>query len=320
MPDALEIIKNDEHGRYERYAMYREYYDGKHQTALTDRQRRYLELKPGQEFNDNYIPVVVDALAERISISAVDADEQSEIMWQWWDHNRGDALQGIVHSSAIRDADTYILVEWSEFGPVWSFEPAYDGHSGAEIVYSQEHRSEPLFGWKRWRVGNTDYINIYWPNRVEKYSGKDGDMTLNKTEPWTDDGKINGVPLGIPLIHYKNRDQGYKYGRSEIADVIPLQNALNKAVIDMLASADTTAFRVYWWIGENPGQNEVSPGSLLYSERPPGGDEGVEIGYFPGENLDNMIAIKDSFVSEIARVSRTPLSYFQRISDESVSI
>lgn len=306
MPDALEIIKNDEHGRYQRYAMYRQYYDGRHETQLTDRQRKYLELKPGQEFNDNYIPVVVDALAERIAVAGIAAGEQTAELWQWWLDNRADALQGVVHGATVRDGDDFLLVEWSEFGPVWSFEPSYDGNSGAGIVYSSEHRNEPLFGWKRWRADSeNERINVYWPERVDKYTGSGHDFTLTETVKWVDSA---GVPLGIPLIHFKNRDQGYKYGRSEVADVIPLQNALNKSIIDLIAAADTTAFRLYWGIGDKFDSMDVSPGGFIYSEKP---KTETEFGHFPGEDLSNMIAIKDSFVAEVARVTRTPLSYFQ---------
>jgi len=48
--------------------------------------------------------------------------------------------------------------------------------------------------------------------------------------------------LGVPVVHFRNNDQGYDYGASELSSVIPLQNALNKTIIDLLASADTSAF------------------------------------------------------------------------------
>jgi hypothetical protein len=311
-PD-LAIIE-EEHERHQLYRIYREYYDGVHDAQLTDRQRKYLQLKIGEEFNDNYFPVVADALSERLSITGIDADEQSGDIWQWYELNRGDALQAVVHSAAVRDGDAYILVEWNEAGlPMWSFEPAYDGTEGAEVVYSIERRDEPLFGYKRWQTGGElERLNIYYPERVEKYKGRASAWQLIEVLPWTDTGQEGGLPLGIPLIHFKNKDQGYKYGRSEVADVVPLQNALNKSIIDMVAAADTTAFRIFWMLGDDPEGIEITPGSWIYSEKSPNDSEnGVSVGYFPGEDLTNLINFKDSFVAEIARVSRTPLSYFQ---------
>ncbi len=115
----------------------------------------------------------------------------------------------------------------------------------------------------------------------------------------------------MPVFHFKNKDQGYNYGKSELTDIIPVQNALNKTLIDLLAAADTTGFRIYTMLGDDPTSINLVPGSWVYSERPPGGDEGASIGHIPGEDLAPLIALKDSVVIEIARISRTPLSYFQ---------
>jgi hypothetical protein len=93
--------------------------------------------------------------------------------------------------------------------------------------------------------------------------------------------------------------------------VVPLQNAQNKGLIDLLAAADTTGFRILYMIGDDPGKLEVSPGSWVFTNRPPGGENGAAIGAIDGADLTPLIALKDSIAIEIARVSRTPLSYFQ---------
>jgi hypothetical protein len=48
------------------------------------------------------------------------------------------------------------------------------------------------------------------------------------------------------------------------------------------------------------------PGSWIYSS-----NEAARLGHIPGEDLSKLIEFKDSFAMEIARVSRTPLSFFQ---------
>lgn len=315
MPDitqdeALKLIAEvEDKARRGLYKTYREYYDGCHDTQITARQRKYLEVKIGQEFNVNYFPVVVDALSERLRVTGFDADAYSETIWEWFEYNRGDALQAVIHSAAVRDGDAYAIAEWNEYDnmPYWEFEQAYDGNEGVEVIYSDKARNNPLFAFKRW--GNR--MNVYYFGRVEKYEKSGADWALLETLPWTVDGSINGQGLGLPVVHFRNRDQGFSYGRSEGADIIPVQNALNKSVIDMVAAADTTAFRIYWMLGDDPSGIETQPGSWVFSTKPPTGEDGAEIGYFPGEDLTNMIAIKDTFVTEIARISRTPLSLFQ---------
>ncbi|HUW14899.1 MAG TPA: hypothetical protein VM537_34585, partial [Anaerolineae bacterium] len=55
----------------------------------------------------------------------------------------------------------------------------------------------------------------------------------------------------------------------------------------------------------------VTPGGWVYSTKPPSGEDSVAVGYFPGEDLTRLIDYVDAFVMQIARVSRTPISYFQ---------
>ena len=332
MPDALLAIP-EESKRYldmvggagserlDRYRAYREYYNGDHNTQLTDRQRAYLQIKIGAEFNDNYCPVVVDVLAERLEVTGFNAAEQDEDLWQWWDDNRMDHNQGVVHTAAIRDGDAYVLVQWDNDNarPDFAYEPAFDGGEGVEVVYDPDCRGRPLFAVKQWRDGQKRRrLNLYMPDRVEKYIRNDdeaGNWLPYQPEgdeswpiPWVSG---DNEPLGIPLIHFRHQDKGYNYGKSELRDVVPLQNALNKAIIDLVAAADTTAFRIYWMLGDDPSDLEVTPGSWIFSSKPPSGDDGVAVGFFPGEDLSRLIEFKDAFVTEIARISRTPGHHFQ---------
>lgn len=319
MSDVIDKIVGGETSRYNKRIAYREYYDGEHDTQLSDRQREYLQLKVGEEFNDNYCPVVVDALAERLNVIGIKAENQSETMWDWWQINRMDATQKTTHTGAVRDGDDYILVSWDNDKdiPTFSYEPAYDGSEGVEVVYGFEHRNTPIYAFKRWPIEKGERLNIYYPDEIKKYTrqnegDKGNDWAEFKDEgdtewpvPWKNDA---GEPLGIPVIHFKNGDRGYNYGQSELKNIVPLQNALNKSIIDLVAAADTTAFRVYWMIGDDPSGIKVVPGSWIYSTKPP---SEASIGHISGEDLSKMIEFKDTFVTEIARVSRTPLSYFQ---------
>lgn len=317
----------EDQGRQDRYAMYREYYDGDHDTQLTERQRRYLQIKSGQEFNVNYCPIVVDSLAERLEVTGFDAGNQGEDLWQWWLDNRMDGTQNVVHTSVVRDGDTYLIVEWdNETGaPIFTHELAYDGSEGVKVHYSKEKRNRIEFASKRWRIesgheaGWVRRMNLYYPDRIEKFAS-DQRVFEGAWQPFQDDGEMewpipwldgDGQPMGVPVAHFKNLEQGYNYGVSELKNTIPVQNALNKSVIDLLAAADTTSFRIYYMIGDDPSGISIVPGSWIYSQRPPGGENGAAIGYIPGEDLTPLIKLKDSFTIEIAQVSRTPVSYFQ---------
>lgn len=319
----------EDEDRSARYVAYREYYDGEHDTQLTARQRRYLQLKIGQEFNSNYCPIVVDALAERLTVTGFKAEGQDEQLWDWWTQNRMDAVQNVVHLSAVRDGDAYLIVEWDndEGLPVFSAEPAFDGTEGVKVHYSKEKKNEISFASKRWRVeaedpsqaGKVRRLNLYYSDRIEKYISHDHAFEgnwqpfMDEDEPgwpipWVDDA---GEPLGVPVIHFVNKAQGYNYGQSELKNVVPLQNALNKSLIDLLAAADNTGFPLYVFLGDDPAGLSFAPGSVIYSDKPQTSESKVEVFKLEASDLTPLVGLKDAFAMEIARVSRTPISLFQ---------
>jgi hypothetical protein len=333
----LRHLANEEEARQDNYTKYREYYDGIHDTMLTARQKAFLQLKDGQEFNDNYCPIVVDALAERLKVTGFDAGEttQGETLWGWWRDSRMDGLQGIVHTAAVRDGDAFVMVEWDniEGRPIYTFELSCSGGEGVKVHYSKERKGRIEFASKRWKIGyggesgKATRLNLYFDNHVEKYIAEEStyegnwrpwldDDTGDISAPgvygecgwiwWTDNRTAGGKPLGIPVVHFKNKDQGYDHGQSELEDVIPLQNALNKSIIDLLASADVSAFRVLFAKGKNWTGLNIFPGSVVSSEDPQS-----DLRAIPGEDPAPLLAVVDKFSMEIARVSRTPLSYFQ---------
>ncbi len=197
---------------------------------------------------------------------------------------------------------------------------------GVKCFYAAEARGEPVGAFKRWEDDDgRQRLNLYYPERIEKWQRRSpsDDPQSGYWEQyhevagdpwpilWRTGQLLDGEPLGVPVIHFRNRDRGYNYGASELQDVVPMQNALNKAIIDLVAAGDTTAFRIYWMLGDDPSALDVQPGSWIYSTKPPGGEDGVAIGCIDGEDLRPLINFKDQFAMEIARISRTPISYFQ---------
>lgn len=309
----MEYLESQEDERYAGYQVFRDYYEGEHDTQLTARMRRFLELQTGQDFNLNLCPIVVDALAEKLKVTGFDCESNPEILWEWWRRSRMDAVQAVVHLSAVRDGDTYLLGEWSNEHkrPYLTQEMAFNGTQGVHVVYSDEQRNVPVVAIKRWIVTSGENVktrrtNLYYPDRIEKYTdGGTGQTWMEYTEegqpwpiPW---------PLGtIPIIHFRNRDLGYSYGLSELNDPIPVQNAANKTLIDLLAAADTTGFRIYTKTGGKLDGATLAPGSALWDENPE-----AKFGSLEPADLEGLISLKDSLCADIAKITRTPLSMFQ---------
>jgi len=325
----LRWLLNMDAERREWYRRYREYYDGDQETQLTDRLRAFLQVKADEEFNTNYCPICVDAKAERLKVTGFTEDgenaeqPQAQLFWDWWNDNRGDSLQRIVHRASVRDGDAYVIVGWDNDAgePRYTFEPAYDGEYGVDVRYDPDKPERVLYAVKHWRVeaenpddaGYVRRLNVYYPDRIEKYvsdertDGGDWDPYTDEAEPrwpipWM---HVDGTPLGVPVIAFRNAPQDYRYGVSELKNVIPLQNALNKALIDLMGAADGAAFRVFVGTGSDWANATISPGTILWSESP----EARLVAIEPGD-LAPIIALKDALAIEVARVTRTPLHYF----------
>jgi hypothetical protein len=95
-----------------------------------------------------------------------------------------------VHYSAVRDGDSYPIVDHDGKQPSVTLNMAYDGESGTEMAYQDAHPGKPLYAAKRWdmqrpTVGNTTTnrvrrMNLYFEDRIEYYITKG--MTAGSSE------------------------------------------------------------------------------------------------------------------------------------------
>jgi hypothetical protein len=143
-----------------------------------------------------------------------------------------------------------------------------------------------------------------------------GQYTLYKEVNFLGQSVVNPVAhnLGrVPVVHYANNAPMVgDFGISELQDVIPLQDALNKAIADMLVAMEYNAFPQRYAIGiEKPEPNEfgkivlpwkAGPGEVWYSTA-----KDAKFGSFEVANLDQFLKVQDNFDLDIARVSSTPI-------------
>jgi hypothetical protein len=119
----------------------------------------------------------------------------------------------------------------------------------------------------------------------------------------------------VPVVHYPNNAPMVgDYGISELKDVMPLQDALNKAIADMLVAMEYNAFPQRYAIGiDAPEPNETGkkrlpwkagPGEVWYTTK-----DSAKFGSFEVGALDQFLKVQDQFDLDIARVSSTPVHW-----------
>jgi len=311
----------------------RDYWVGDHPSYLSDRQKEFLGIrakKADHLFSHNLCGLVVAAVVERLSVTGFGAaagDDLAQMAWRWWEANRMDAGQDELYEAALRDGAAYMIVDWGvEAGqPRWTLNTAFDGTQGMKI-HRDPDTNEILFASKRWQTNNPlepgesgkTRLTLYFPDRVEKWisSTEQGNqagwvaVTDREDEPWPVpwvDGR--GRPLGMAVVPFENP------GGSELEDVVPVQDMLNKADLDLVAATDFSGFRILWASGVAPqidsstgNEKEitVAPGRLLRLSAAE-----ARLNALEPVTLEWVIAASKYWIESLAGVSRTPQYLFQ---------
>ena len=317
----MQWIQQQNADRREDYDMASRYYHGDHDTAVTDRLKKF--LPPRMKFRDNYMNVVVDTLAERLTVIGFDTEDEAlgEWVWNLWQMNRMDYVQTVVHTQCVMLGDAYLLCDWDadKERPRWTPQKA-------EMIIPHYNESTREIDWlsKRWmqtaQIGEEPItrLNLYYPDRVEKYMAKGGVWQRYQDEtdeawpvPWTDG---SGAPIGIPFVHFRNKPMGEDFGESEIMNVIPMQDLLNKSVIDLTMILDTLAFPQRYTLNVNHGSSrlDIMPGSVaeFHSEY-----DGGQVGQWASANVEGPLKSIETIVQHIAGTTRTPQHLLQIMGD-----
>ncbi len=314
----------------------RDYYEGDFDLPLTDRQLQFIGYKRDDPFGANFCRVVVNAVSERMIVKGFDSPDKTLSAWanELWQGNRMDAHSMVVHLNTLRDAEYFVIVSIDDqkqltFTPHERYtDPTVEGTGyGCRAIYPDDDTSQPmLYAIKRWtetveddngKPATRQRMTVYFPERIERYvMGKAGEWAPYEEDgqpfptPWLD---RQGQPLGIPVIHFRNAGD-----RSELWDAIPLQDAINKMMLDVIAAQDSAGFPILIARGfylTSDGLPPASDGSNLLKLAPgswlgtPEAAMGVD--RMQAAEMAPMLAVIDSFIVKLAQVTDTPISRFQ---------
>lgn len=319
------------------YRLAEEYYRGKHRLSFSTDKFRQLFAAVFADFKENLCPTVVDTLRDRLRLENVfPKDEQNketplkEACRQIWERNRLDRLSKEVHFETFKSGDAYLIVWPDEMGQA----RLYLQKARTTIVFYDENDSSQIsFAAKFWKLRKgVSRCNLYYPDRVEKYATTNqlaldfnNPLRIQDTsidycgtfEPFLEDGD-DGVfyhDYGrVPVFHFANNVLQGEYGVSELQDVIPLQDALNKALIDQIVAQEFVAMPQRWATGlEFPIDPETGKAEApleagvnrIWSVA----NEQARFGEFGGADLAKFVQTQESFRNAIFRVSGVPAHY-----------
>lgn len=198
----------------------------------------------GQRFGrmaTNIPKLAVTALAERLRVTGFTGDAAA--IWSDWLRYDLDQLSGVAHREALLLGDSYVIVWADTFG-----RPKVTVESANQVVVQRDPGTRQITAAaKRWTTEATTEAMLYTPDAITHYrANTTGATTVGYTVVET----ISN-PLGVtPVVGLQNSDRILDgYGSSEIDDLKPLVDALNKLLVDLMTTSEFTGRPRRWATG-----------------------------------------------------------------------
>lgn len=286
---------------------------------------------------------VVFSKVNRMDVEAWEGAEQANTLWNL---EGASQYQNEVYSDAATTGDAYVLV-W----PARTMDGPLRWHplrsDEAVVVYSDNDPDIVDYAVKAWIVESRGRnrearyrVNVYYPDRVERYitplvgstgTGlvRDRSADINRIitdaqlRPYTEDGLdselTHNLP-GVPVVHFRNsRGLDRRYGRSDLADVLPLQDALNMASLNALVASEMYGLPLRILLGFELTDDD---GDGIPDNLPKPDPRADRFLAFPGTqtrveqlspaDLSQLVGIMGTYINQIAAVAQRPSHIFLR--------
>ena len=303
-------------------AVYREYHAGQFPLAhATDPYREAFALML-KGVADNWLELVVDAVAERLAIEGfrIGDEPPNGDAWAIWQRNGLDTDSDLAHHEALVSSAAYVLV-WGD-GSSGKDRAEITVESSAQVVvdYYPGSRRKRAAALKLWRDDWTgdDRATIYLPSALFRYKRRENAGAAGWEQLAGAEGEIANPFKSVPMIELTNRPKllpdAIGYGRSELLGLLSTQDQINKLLADMMVAAEFAAFRQRWASGveipidpETGQPVEAFQAGIKRLWNAP--DKDARFGSFEAVDLTNYVKAIENRVQSLASRSRTPPHY-----------
>lgn len=193
----------------------------------------------------NYPRKVVDSIAQRLSVGSFSVNRQHvPRLWELWRQTGMDQASEIVNVEALVSGRSYVIC-WADA----KGNPTASAHSAAECYVLHDPGSRArVAAVRRWQeTPNLARLVFFEPDRVRTYTT--GSVT-SAASGWQQTNTFPN-PFGVvPVIPFVNRGRLTAMdGESEMADVLPISDAICKLSTDMMVASEFSAMPRRWATG-----------------------------------------------------------------------
>jgi hypothetical protein len=288
------------------------YYDGRQPMVYTSKRLKDIFKDLDATFNENWCSVVIDCATDRINLrgfTIAGGGEAGGKLTEIFQELQLGLEADDVHEAALVTGEAF-LIAWKEDNEQLP-QVYYNDPRLCHLFYDPENPRQKSFAAKWWVDEQLKTrLTLYYPDRLEYYitQGKtDAPASANAFKPMPDTPTADN-PFGeIPIFHFRPERRTIK---GDLANVVPLQNGINKLLSDMLVAAEYGAFKQRWVISNGDlTKLKNSPNEVWGVPAGDGIGQGSQVGQFDATDLVNYISAINSLAAAAAIISRTPKHY-----------
>lgn len=329
----------EEEARMRNYATCQNYYEGIQPLRVPDKYKAIVAQAYG--IITNYCFPIVEAPVARLKIDGISCEDKAtlEALTKIWKYNRMDAKATKLHRNAIKKGDSFVQV-WPHFEKGMTVPTKYEiKFLSPEVclpIYATDDAESLLYVRKQWISFNEQgqpvaHKWLFYPDHIDRYYAPLSRSTMSMTvndyfrTNWVPDS-TDGFPETLdnpygmpPIVHFRNLEDESPFGTSELQNAIPVQDGINKSVINLLRTDDFQAFKQRYLLGvdeqEIPvntttGKRELisNPGDVW---RFSGTPQETQVGELTESNSASILANINSLVDHLCAITQTPRSAIQ---------
>ncbi|ALG85840.1 phage portal protein [Gordonia phthalatica] len=288
-----------------RYSELEHYYSGTQPLAfLAPESRTALGDRFGR-MASNIPRLAITSLTERLRVTGFSGVD----VWDAWLRNDLDQTSTIAHREALLLGASYAIVWADHLG-----RPKVTIESAKQVtMLTDPGTRQPVAALKRWETATTTEAVLYGPAEIVRLRAEQPGATtqgFKVIETLTN-------PLGVvPVVRLTNSDRLLDDGVSEIEDLKPLVDALNKTLTDMLTTSEYVGRPRRWATGieleedeQGDAVNPIPEGNrAMISENPD-----AKFGQLDSANLGGYEAAVRIILGQIMAVSALPSHYIGQL-------
>ncbi len=270
----------------------------------------------------NWPRTIVDSVHRRLHVEGFRVGPDgaaADDLWDIWKANDLTEWSGLLHLDALVHGRGFLSVWANPEVPDYPLIAVESAHQVAVDYLPGDPQRRLRSAVKLWQDGDERFATLYLPDRLVKYRAP-ANSTLSPVPRWRRYDELPN-PLGVvPIVPVVNRSRVLNLnGESELSDVIPLADAVNKLATDMMVASEFSAMPRRWATGleipSDPGDRDRFRAEVqfywdaLEKHRTRVGGPGVTLGQDAEASLTNFTQAIQMLTAQIAAIAGLPPHY-----------